>query len=79
MPTGPKHYKFIDDDAAPGDSSGWAKGCRCMVGEDHAAGAEVSNDSLSVWDAADIWLSNGMDEDYAFGFTEEELRRASGN
>ena len=32
---------------------------------------------LSVWDAADIWLSNGMDEDYMFGYTEEELRRAA--
>ncbi|MBQ9870541.1 MAG: hypothetical protein IJM27_01290 [Eubacterium sp.] len=34
------------------------------------------NDSLNVWDAADIWLSNGMDEDYMFGYTKEELRRA---
>ena len=31
-------------------------------------------EALSVWDAADIWLSNGMDEDYMFGYTEEELR-----
>lgn len=33
-------------------------------------------ESLSVWEAADIWLSNGMDEDSMFGYTEEELRRA---
>ena len=32
---------------------------------------------LSVWDAADIWLSKGMDEDYTFGYTEDELRRAA--
>jgi hypothetical protein len=34
-------------------------------------------ETLSVYDAADIWLSNGMDEDYTFGYTEEELREAS--
>ncbi len=33
-------------------------------------------ESLSVYDAADIWLSNGMDEDYMFGYSEEELKRA---
>jgi hypothetical protein len=29
-----------------------------------------------VWDAADIWASNGKDEDYMFGYTEEELENA---
>ncbi len=28
---------------------------------------------LSVSDAADIWRSSGMDEDYMFGYTAEEL------
>ncbi len=37
-----------------------------------------SSESLSVYDAADIWLSNGMDEDYTFGYDEDELRRAAG-
>ena len=32
------------------------------------------SESLSVWDAADIWGSNGEDEDYTFGYDEEELR-----
>jgi hypothetical protein len=32
---------------------------------------------LSVWDATDIWLSNGMDEDYRFGYHEDELRRGA--
>jgi hypothetical protein len=35
-----------------------------------------SGETLSVSDAADIWLSNGMDQDYMFGYTEDELRRA---
>lgn len=37
---------------------------------------EECDESLDVYDAADIWLSNGMDEDYTFGYSEEELRRA---
>lgn len=32
--------------------------------------------TLSVDDAALIWLSNGMDEDYTFGYSEDELRDA---
>lgn len=47
---------------------------------DYCAGDEYDDDddgeSLSVDDAALIWLSNGMDEDYTFGYTEEELRDA---
>lgn len=33
-------------------------------------------DGLSVWDAADIWASHGKDEEYMFGYTEEELENA---
>lgn len=34
------------------------------------------NESLSVYEAAEIWASNGKDEDYMFGYTEEELEDA---
>ena len=34
------------------------------------------DESLCFWDAADIWMSSGYDEDYMFGYTEEELRKA---
>mgnify|MGYP006971286214 CR=1 FL=1 len=34
------------------------------------------SESLSVYDAALIWASNGKDEDYTFGYTEEELEDA---
>lgn len=78
MPTGPKHQRFVfvehDEDGA---EIGYQEDCRCMIGEDHdedGGGPE----SLSVHDAADIWLSNGMDEDYTFGYDEAELRRAAG-
>ena len=33
-------------------------------------------ETLSVYDAALIWMSNGKDEDYTFGYTEEELEDA---
>ncbi len=49
----------------------WCKACR--------SGRNNSGENLSVWDAADIWLSSGMDEDYMFGYTEEELRNALNN
>lgn len=35
-----------------------------------------SDESLSVYDAALIWASHGKDEDYTFGYTEEELEDA---
>ena len=42
-------------------------------------GADSEEDDgqrLSVFDAALIWASNGKDEDYTFGYTEEELEEA---
>lgn len=33
-------------------------------------------ESLNVTDAALIWASNGKDEDYTFGYTDEELEAA---
>lgn len=37
---------------------------------------EDDSERLSVWDAAEIWAFNGKDEDYMFGYTEEELEAA---
>ena len=34
------------------------------------------SEALSVYEAASIWASNGKDEDYTFGYTEEELEDA---
>ncbi len=34
------------------------------------------DERLSVFDAAAIWASNGKDEDYMFGYSEEELEDA---
>ncbi|WP_141729535.1 hypothetical protein [Streptomyces sp. MnatMP-M27] len=77
MPTGPKHQRFIFVEFnEEGQECGYEEDCRCMIGEDHDG--DGSSESLSVNDAADIWLSNGMDEDYTFGFSDAELRRAAG-
>jgi hypothetical protein len=37
---------------------------------------EDQGERLSITDAAVIWLHNGQDEDYRFGYTEDELREA---
>lgn len=37
---------------------------------------EDTDESLSVYEAAEIWASHGKDEDYMFGYTEEELEDA---
>lgn len=79
MPTGPQHVKFT---IPKGDEEQEVTDCRCMIGEDHEVGATAdewsagTGDSLSVWDAADIWASNGKDPDYAFGYSEYELEAA---
>ena len=37
---------------------------------------EEFDESISVYEAAEIWASHGKDEDYMFGYTEEELEDA---
>lgn len=37
---------------------------------------ESCDESISVYDAAEIWLSSGKDEDQMFGFSEDELEDA---
>lgn len=52
-------------------SDWWCNNCHAGLNDD-----EDDNESLSVYDAADIWLSNGKDEDYMFGYTEEAFEDA---
>ncbi|MGN0803916.1 MAG: hypothetical protein ACI4QI_06030 [Candidatus Coproplasma sp.] len=35
-----------------------------------------SDERLSVYEAAEIWASHGKDEDYMFGYSEDELENA---
>lgn len=78
MPTGPLHYRTLPD---PTHGIGVVE-CRCTIGADHfddgtVPGSDlIEGDGLSLGDAADMWASNGKDEDYTFGFTEEELQQA---
>ena len=41
--------------------------------DDYDDDEKEDGETLSVYDAALIWLSNGKDEDYMFGYSEEEL------
>ena len=49
--------------------------CEYCAGEEYDYD-EDDSESISVYDAALIWASNGKDEDYTFGFTEDELEDA---
>lgn len=48
----------------------WCRECRSSRND------YDSGESLSVWEAAEIWASHGKDEDYTFGYSEEELEDA---
>lgn len=37
---------------------------------------DYSGEALSVYDAALIWASKGKDEDYMFGYSEQQLEKA---
>lgn len=52
----------------------WGNGPKPV--DDDFEDEDYDEDAISVWDAAEIWLSNGKDEDYTFGYTEEELEDA---
>ena len=56
--------------------SGWYWWCdKCQCGEEEYDDEGIDyEDRLSAEDAADIWMSSGQDEDYTFGYSEEELR-----
>jgi hypothetical protein len=60
-----KRYQFSD---------WWCENCHSGLDDDDFTDEE--NEYLNVWDAAEIWLSHGKDEDYMFGYTKEELEAA---
>lgn len=59
-------------------SAWWCENCHDGLDEDKLDDDDEDDygESLNVYDAADIWISNGKDEDYMFGYTEEELEDA---
>lgn len=61
MPTGPKHIHSYDLRHPDGREEHVEEDCRCTIGEDHD-----DSDALSPWEAEDIYMSSGMDEDYDF-------------
>lgn len=47
-----------------------------MLSYDHSDDPENPwGEGLSVSDAAEIWKGSGLDEDYMFGYSEDELRQ----
>lgn len=89
MSTGSKHKRTteIAFDGEGNEKRRYFVECRCALGEDHDDDAvllsqyeddEDEDQVISASDAADIWLSRGMDEDYTFAYSEDELRRAGG-
>ncbi len=50
--------------------------CDYCSGDEYDYEDDNDGESLSVDDAAEIWLSSGMDEDMMFGYSEDELRDA---
>lgn len=61
------------------DSIGYWDGetyvCDWCAGNDECDD-EDDGESLSAYDAAQIWASHGKDEDYMFGYSEDELEDA---
>lgn len=57
-----------------GDWDGESYYCEYCSGINEYDGND--DEALSVYDAALIWASNGMDEDYMYGYSEEELEEA---
>ncbi len=47
-----------------------------IEGIDYDDEEDDDGECLSVYDAALIWASHGKDEDYTFGYTEDELEDA---
>lgn len=48
----------------------------CRYGLDDDDFDDKEDESLSVYDAALIWQSNGKSEDYTFGYSDDELEDA---
>ena len=62
-----------------GDGNWKCPSCGTVIASRESDEDDNDGEALSIWDAADIYLSHGCDEDYSFGYTHEELMKASGN
>lgn len=92
MTTGVEHKRLVEI-SVPTEGSDERRSyvkCRCTIGADHEDPevlisqydpnedeGDEEGETLSVYDAADIYISKGQDEDYTFGYSEDELRRAA--
>lgn len=56
-------------------SAWWCESCHAGLDDDEFDDDD-DEEYISVYEAAEIWCANGKDEDYTFGYTEEELEDA---
>lgn len=89
MPTGPAHVRVKRIEELIYEPLSDCEACRCMIGKDHDENGMTVSDywyeqdedgsggALSEYEAADIWASSGGDEDYSFGYSNEELEDAA--
>ena len=59
-----------------GNGEGKCPSCGKVIAFGEPDDDENEDENLSVYDAAQIWASNGKDEDYMFGYSEDELEDA---
>lgn len=50
--------------------------CEIEASDGEGVEDDADNEAISVYDAAQIWASHGKDEDYMFGYSEDELENA---
>ena len=63
-------YWYVDDDDEYiSDGSAWSP-------DDDEDDDDDEGEGLSVYEAALLWASKGKDEDYMFGYSEDELEDA---
>lgn len=53
----------------------YCSNCYHGLDDDTEDGSD-EDESISVYDAAQIWASHGKEEDYTFGYSEDELEDA---
>ena len=68
---GRRLHRLIDEDGYWDGESYYCSYCASEYDDDDDA-----DEYLDVYDAAEIWRSHGFDEDYTFGYSEEELEEA---
>ena len=71
-----KHIKDRDWVCTECGADAWMGDYGCLCFDADLFDDEDDSEAISVYDAALIWASNGKDEDYTYGYSEDELEEA---